>query len=189
MPNMRALKDIKALKLRFPVEVSDSTNIFFVFIKGPEDTPYADGLWKLSVTLPEDYPYRSPCIGFVNKLLHPNVDFASGSVCLNVLNQHWTPMYDLIHVFEVFIPQLLSFPNPSDPLNSQAARSLMSDKRRYESEVRSAVRMYAMGSSAPTLPKEYRKHVEEAPSTKSKPLDEGCGIGEVELSDISSDID
>ena len=32
---------------------------------------------------------------------------SAGSVCLDVINQCWSPMYDLINIFDVFLPQLV----------------------------------------------------------------------------------
>ncbi|KAJ3415521.1 Ubiquitin-conjugating enzyme E2 8 [Chytridiales sp. JEL 0842] len=105
--------------------------------------PFAGGIWKIHVELPDQYPYKSPSIGFMNKIFHPNIDELSGSVCLDVINQTWSPMFDMINIFEVFLPQLLRYPNPTDPLNGEAAAMLMREPQAYEAKVREHVKKYA----------------------------------------------
>lgn len=53
-----------------------------------------------------------------------------------MINQTWSPMFDLVNVFEVFLPQLLLYPNPADPLNGEAASLLMREPQSYNQKVR-----------------------------------------------------
>lgn len=50
---------------------------------------------------------------------------------------------DLVNIFKLFIPQLLSYPNPTDPLNGEAAALLMRDPKAYENRIRDCVRLHA----------------------------------------------
>ncbi|EAS03958.2 ubiquitin-conjugating enzyme (macronuclear) [Tetrahymena thermophila SB210] len=110
---------------------------------GPKNTPYEEGSWEVYVLIPEQYPYKSPSIGFINKIFHPNIDFQSGSVCLDVINQTWSPMYELINIFDIFLPQLLTYPNPKDPLNPEAAMILIKDQNIFNQVVQDFVKKYA----------------------------------------------
>ncbi|KAK9349023.1 ubiquitin-conjugating enzyme type E2 [Lipomyces starkeyi] len=123
--------------------VNGSMQEFYVRFKGPDETPFQNGLWKVHVELPDQYPYKSPSIGFMNRIFHPNIDELSGSVCLDVINQTWSPMFDMINIFEVFLPQLLRYPNPTDPLNGEAAALLMREPKAYENKVKDYVNKYA----------------------------------------------
>ena len=53
-------------------------------IIGPEDTPYAGGVFKLDVAVPEEYPIQPPSVRFVTRVYHPNID-ADGRICLDLL--------------------------------------------------------------------------------------------------------
>jgi len=128
--------------------VDDNTADMYVIFRGPKDSPYAGGSWKVHVELPEGYPYKSPSIGFCNRMFHPNVDEMSGTVCLDVINQTWSPMFDLLNVFEVFLPQLLLYPNPTDPLNGEAAALMMREPEHYEARIRECVAKYANAASS-----------------------------------------
>jgi ubiquitin-conjugating enzyme E2 H len=55
-------------------------------------------------------------------------------------------MFDVFNIFEVFLPQLLRYPNPADPLNSEAANLLNHDKDAYESAIKDYVKRYALNN-------------------------------------------
>jgi len=151
MNSKRREKDIMKLMMsHYQVQMVGDGNDFVVRFHGPRDTPYEGGVWRVAVTLPEDYPFRSPSIGFNDRIFHPNVDDISGSVCLDVINQTWSPMYDLLNIFDMFLPQLLSYPNASDPLNGEAASLLLRQPERYKERVEEYVKKYAQTNSETT---------------------------------------
>ncbi|WAQ87348.1 hypothetical protein PtA15_8A252 [Puccinia triticina] len=168
--------------------VNDSMQEFYVRFYGPSESPshfvLSEELRKMHhihVELPDQYPYKSPSIGFMNKIFHPNIDELSGSVCLDVINQTWSPMFDLINIFEVFLPQLLRYPNPSDPLNGEAAATLMRDPKSYDTKVKDYVQRYATKEKADEAGSEEDEEEDEMSDLGSFGEEDDEPAGELEL--------
>lgn len=55
---------------------------------------------------------------------------------------------ELVNIFEIFLPQLLRYPNPADPLNGEAAALYMRDRKAYDKKVETYVEKYASPTDA-----------------------------------------
>lgn len=88
-------------------------------------------------------------------------------------------MYDLTNIFEVFLPQLLTYPNPTDPLNGEAAALQMREPERYTAKVREYVLKYARPEDFPAGDK---------PNGAEEEGDDG-GDSEFDMSDDESEDD
>lgn len=149
-PKRRIETDVmKLLMSDYDVDlVNDNMQEFHVKLHGPKDLPFEGGVWRVHVELPDQYPYKLPLIGFTNRIFHPNIDELLGSVCLDVINQTWLPMFDVFNIFEVFLPQLLAYPNAADPLNGDASVLYNKDMRAYEAKVKEYIKRYALEEAA-----------------------------------------
>lgn len=111
-------------------------------IMGPGDSPYAGGVFFLSITFPTDYPFKPPKVSFSTKIYHPNIN-SNGSICLDILRDQWSPALTISKVL-LSICSMLTDPNPDDPLVPEIANLYKTDRQRYESTAREWTRKYAM---------------------------------------------
>ncbi len=71
-----------------------------------------------------------------------------------------------MNVFESFLPQLLRYPNPADPLNGEAAALHQDNIEKYNAKVRDYVSRYAAGDGR-SPPEDDRKISSESSTTAS----------------------
>ena len=98
-------------------------------IVGPDESPYAGGLFFLNITFPPDYPFKPPKVIFTTKIYHPNVN-SNGSICLDILKEQWSPALTISKVL-LSVLSLLTDPNPDDPLVPDIAQLYKSDIKKY----------------------------------------------------------
>lgn len=83
------------------LDTCDSSRLTFAcrnaVIIGPADTPFEDGTFRLVMHFEEQYPNKPPAVKFISQMFHPNV-YATGELCLDILQNRWSPTYDVAAV-------------------------------------------------------------------------------------------
>ena len=111
-------------------------------ITGPPDSPYAGGLFYLTIYFTKEYPFKPPKIRFKTKIYHPNIN-NNGSICLDILNKNWSPALTISKVL-LSISSLLTDPNPNDPLVPCIAKLYKKNIAEYNKKARLYTIKYAI---------------------------------------------
>ncbi len=117
--------------------VADNVMTWNAVIIGPGDTPFEDGTFRLLMQFDEQYPNKPPQVKFTSRMFHPNV-YASGELCLDILQNRWSPTYDVGAIL-TSVQSLLNDPNTSSPANVEASNLFKEHKREYHKRVRETV--------------------------------------------------
>mmetsp|Transcript_16794 Transcript_16794/g.25073 ORF Transcript_16794/g.25073 Transcript_16794/m.25073 type:complete len:156 (+) Transcript_16794:64-531(+) len=110
-------------------------------ITGPNDSPYAGGVFFLDITFPNEYPFKPPKIMFRTRIYHCNIA-SSGAICLDLLKNNWSPALTISKVL-LSICSLLTDPNPEDPLVEDIAKLYIKDKKKHDKKAKEWTQRYA----------------------------------------------
>lgn len=111
-------------------------------IKGPEGSPYEEGIFELKINFPTDYPFKPPKVEFITKIYHPNVKQESGAICLDILKDAWSPKITLNQIFMAIL-SLLSTPNTEHFLEPEIAKEYENNKSEFEKKAKEFTKKYA----------------------------------------------
>ncbi|XP_032243043.2 ubiquitin-conjugating enzyme E2 U [Nematostella vectensis] len=118
----------------------DDLFIWEATIKGPKDTLWEGGIFKLYLQFDEGFNDIPPKVYFHTIPFHPNVDPVTGIPCLDFLDDYdqWKEYYSLNYIL-LSIQMMLSNPVLKDAVNADAAQMYRSSPGAYRQLVLDSV--------------------------------------------------
>jgi len=120
-------------------------------IRGPDETPFAGGIFRARLLFPRDYPLNPPKMRFDPPLLHPNI-YANGDVCISILHspgddpnmyelssERWSPVQN-VNTILLSVLSMLAEPNIESGANIDCCKMYRDNRALYENTVRAFVR-------------------------------------------------
>ncbi|KAJ6013454.1 Ubiquitin-conjugating enzyme E2 [Penicillium herquei] len=147
---------------------ADDLSQLTVLLTGPPGTPYSEGLWRLYLKMPQDYPNSPPKATFRTRIWHPNVEEMTGAVCVDTLKRDWQSTLTLRDVL-ITISCLLIHPNPDSALNSTAGNLLREEYNAFAHQAKLMTSIHApIQSDLRALVNEAKSRGEDPSSVPQK---------------------
>jgi len=140
-PQERAKLEVEPLPFVSEIENEASLFEWDVAIKGPADSPYAGGIFRLHLEFPQEYPFKPPKLAFKTKVYHPSVELETGLVCQAILGQ-WGPTRNVNDCLAA-VYALLKDPCPDHPLEDDIAQQLATKPKKKEKMAKKYTKDYA----------------------------------------------
>jgi len=119
----------------------DNIRFWKIIFKGPDGTPYSNGVWMAYMEFSEDYPSVPPTIRFITPIKHCNIN-NYGRVCHSILDRNYTPNVPVSLILQCIYGLLLN-PDVSDPLDTNLALAYYEADGSYEASIMEYVNLHA----------------------------------------------
>ncbi|KAF5386778.1 hypothetical protein D9615_001878 [Tricholomella constricta] len=138
------LKDLKSNPIDGLTAEPKEDNMFEwdCSIKAAPDSPYKNGTFYFTLSLPTNFPFKAPLVTFNTKIYHPGIN-EEGGICVPVLRDEWKPSVTLSTVLAI-IQEKLNNPSADDPFEPEIAAVLKSDKSKFLATAKEYTKKYAM---------------------------------------------
>ena len=141
MEEFNKLKNSKCITIAKCEFMNGDINNWLVAFEGPPCSPYEDGIFKVKVHLPSNFPNERPYLYFITKMFHPNINPESGLVSLNLMYE-WIPTRTIDHVFFGFL-EVMENPKVGGG-GGEPAKLLAEDKVKFWDKVKNYKLQFAM---------------------------------------------
>ena len=121
------------------IESPQDLMIWYAKIKGPQNTPFENGIFDVELKFNDDYPIKPPSVKFLTQMYHPNI-YRDGKICIDILQSEWTPAQN-IRTILLSISSLLMDPNTASPANREASELYKSNIVMYEQKVKDIINL------------------------------------------------
>lgn len=112
--------------------------------EGKRASPYTGGMFRIRLKVPDTYPSASPEVYFATKTWHPNVDWATGKVCMDDVfgGNAWKPTMGIRTVLQEVRNMLAE--RTDGGVNAEARKEMAEDLDAFDKHAKDITTKYAM---------------------------------------------